>query len=87
MTMVQSELYPTGIMGDDNTEYMNFLDAILTEKKLTMASGIDDGQIAAATGQIGTNPVQWGDDVFYDAEEFNLLMNLMSKKNQASYLY
>jgi len=55
--MVQSELYPTGIMGDDNSEYMNFLDAILTEKKLTMASGIDDGQISAATGQIGTNPV------------------------------
>jgi hypothetical protein len=75
-------------MGDDNTDYVNFLDAILTEKKLTMASGIDDGQITAATGQIGTNPVQWGDDVFYDAEEqFDLLMNLMSKKNQASYLY
>jgi hypothetical protein len=40
--LVQNELYPTGIMVDDNSDYMNFLDAILSEKKLTFESGIDD---------------------------------------------
>lgn len=48
------------------------------------ASNLDD----AAAGFIGNNPTQYGDDVFYDAEEeFNTLMNLMSKRNQANYLY
>jgi len=36
MKLVQSELYPTGINGDDKESYINFLDAIMTEKELAM---------------------------------------------------
>jgi hypothetical protein len=31
--------------------------------------GLDDSEMTASTGHLGQNPTQWGDDVFYDAEE------------------
>lgn len=36
MTLVQSELYPTGIAGDSRDNYIDFLDAIMTEKEMAM---------------------------------------------------
>lgn len=77
MTMVQSELYPTGINGDDNAGYVAFLSAIKTERDAAKSAGLDDGIVASVANE----------EMFYDAEEFLSLQNLMSKRNQASYLY
>jgi len=84
MKMVSSELYPTGMNGDDNADYVSFLDAIKTERDAAKSVGLDDGIVAAAENPLSDDD---GDDVFYDAQEYMKMMNLMSQRNQAQYLY
>jgi hypothetical protein len=68
--LVQSELYPTGLNGDNKEAYVNFLDAIMTEREQAMQT--PDDLVAVA-------PVS--NEIFYDAEEYMSLLNLMSKRN------
>jgi hypothetical protein len=67
---VQTELYPTGLNGDNKEAYMNFLDAIMTEREQAMET--PDDLVAFA-------PVS--NEVLYDADEYLSLLNLMSKRN------
>jgi len=64
--------------GDDNADYVTFLDAIKTERDAAKSVGLDDGIVAAAV-----NPLNGDEDgdVFYDAQEYEQLMNLMSQRN------
>lgn len=70
MHLVEAELYPTGMNGDNKEAYVNFLDAILTERELAMQ--VPDDLVAAAPAT---------EEIFYDAEEYLALLNLMSKRN------
>lgn len=83
MQQIDLQLYPTQYGGDSREIYIDLLDAIYTERKLAKAVNADDGIIAH---QQGRNPTVWEDDIFYDAEEFMQLQNLMSKRN-VDYLY
>jgi hypothetical protein len=50
MSIVQNELYPTGINGDDRSGYIQFLSTIKAERDAAKQIGIDDGIVASVAG-------------------------------------
>lgn len=68
MKLVEAELYPEEDHLGDNSQYIAFLDTILTEREQARAAGDDDyGVIASMEGR---NPTTFDGETFYDAEEF-----------------
>ena len=68
MKLVESELYPDSDDLGDNTQYIAFLDSILTEREHAREAGDEDyGVIASMEGR---NPTTFDGETYYDAEEF-----------------
>lgn len=76
MKHVDAELYPEENELGDNSQYIAFLDTILSEREQAKASGDDDfGVIASMEGR---NPTTWDGETFYDAEEFDTFLAIES---------
>ena len=60
----------------DNSEYITFLDTILTEREQAKATGDDDFGIIASME--GRNPTTFDKDTFYEADEFESLLAIES---------
>lgn len=82
-SIIQDELYPTNIGGDDNAMYIAYLDMIMRQR--------EEAEYRAAH-PVAESPEDLlasypEEDVYYDAQEYVNLINLMSMRNKASYLY
>ena len=64
MHLIENKLYPTSFEGDDNSDYIAYLDAILTEEEQARMVEDDDDIVAPLPG---FNPSYSDGDVFYDA--------------------
>lgn len=82
MKFVEAQLYPENDIGD-NTQYIAFLDTILTEREQAKASGDDDYGIIASME--GRNPTTFDGETYYDAEEFESLLAIESVDQTALY--
>mgnify|MGYP006118183247 FL=1 len=66
MTLIENELYPSGLEGDDNSAYIAYLDALLTEEEEARYVDYNDDIVASLPG---VNPTYYDGDVFYDAQD------------------
>jgi len=83
MKLVEAQLYPEDDAYGDNSQYIAFLDTIMTERDEARETGDEDFGIIASME--GRNPTTFDGDTFYDAEEFDTLLAVESVDQTSLY--
>merc|ERR1711907_337756 len=83
MKISESMLYPEDDTFTDNTEYIAFLDQLLTEREEARKAGDEDFGIIASME--GRNPTNFDGETYYDAEEFDTFLAVESVDQKSLY--